>query len=76
MTDLCDRVQIHTGATTNAALKKHFKNLKPEPPQHVIAGRVLCIDCDEPISPARLAAKPNAARCTLCQSVYEGLHDE
>ena len=34
-------------------------------------GYGLCIDCGEPIAPARLAAYPMAPRCIECQQVYE-----
>jgi len=30
-----------------------------------------CVDCDEPIAPARLAAYPTAPRCIECQEVHE-----
>ena len=30
-----------------------------------------CIDCGEPIAPARLAAYPTATRCLECQQTYE-----
>jgi DnaK suppressor protein len=30
-----------------------------------------CIDCAEPIAPARLVAQPAANRCTACQSLRE-----
>lgn len=35
-------------------------------------GVVLCLDCEEPINPLRLAALPRAKRCTWCQSKLEG----
>ncbi len=31
----------------------------------------MCIDCEEPIDPARLAALPNVCRCVACQTVRE-----
>jgi DnaK suppressor protein len=31
----------------------------------------LCIDCEEPIAPRRLAAVPWAARCLSCQEIAE-----
>lgn len=30
-----------------------------------------CVDCGEPIAPARLLAQPIASRCTACQSAFE-----
>jgi DnaK suppressor protein len=36
------------------------------------AGRYgMCLDCGEPIAPARLAAQPWAPRCLACQSLHE-----
>lgn len=31
----------------------------------------LCLDCDEPIAAARLAAEPFAVRCAACQTLTE-----
>lgn len=31
----------------------------------------VCQDCGEELSPARLAARPDAVRCTLCQEEWE-----
>lgn len=31
----------------------------------------ICIDCGDPISPARLAAQPGAVRCIECQRDFE-----
>ena len=30
-----------------------------------------CVDCGEPIAPARLMAYPTAQRCVTCQGAYE-----
>jgi phage/conjugal plasmid C-4 type zinc finger TraR family protein len=32
---------------------------------------VLCVDCDNPIPPKRIAAMPSATRCIKCQSRSE-----
>ena len=42
-----------------------------EPAQQTVNGKVLCIDCDEPIAQGRLNAKSNAARCAVCQKDHE-----
>ena len=31
----------------------------------------LCVDCDEPIDPRRLAVDPMAERCVSCQQEHE-----
>ena len=35
----------------------------------------VCIDCDEPVPYARLAAYPTAKRCIRCQQTYEASRD-
>ncbi|MDX1376323.1 MAG: TraR/DksA C4-type zinc finger protein [Burkholderiales bacterium] len=35
----------------------------------------LCVDCNEPIAQARLAANPVARRCTDCQARHERLYN-
>ncbi len=36
----------------------------------------ICIDCHEPISEKRLKSYPNAARCILCQELFEERRQE
>lgn len=51
----------------NAALAR-----EQQPPQQFDDdGQVICIECGDRIAPARLAAKPDAARCTDCKSALE-----
>lgn len=35
------------------------------------AGERVCLGCDEVIDPRRIAAEPNAERCTGCESARE-----
>ena len=49
------------------ALAAHYAARRP--PQASPDG--LCVDCRDPIPPARLAARPDAARCAPCQAVHE-----
>lgn len=41
----------------------------------IIDGVRCCLDCEEPIPPARLKANPGAKRCTSCQSKKERRKD-
>ncbi|SNS16090.1 transcriptional regulator, TraR/DksA family [Humidesulfovibrio mexicanus] len=41
--------------------------------QLVIEGAVCCLECEEPIPLARLAAVPGCVRCAECQEEAEGL---
>lgn len=36
-----------------------------------IDGVICCCDCLEPIEPERLQARPNAARCIDCKTIWE-----
>lgn len=44
----------------------------PQEGQRMAAGRVVCLDCGEPIPAGRLAAVPGACRCVECQKEMEG----
>lgn len=71
MTDIYDRAQARELQNQQEAEARYRASLQPEPDQLVVAGVVICIDCDEPVQPARLKAKPNAARCISCQHIHE-----
>ncbi|GAB6037645.1 hypothetical protein JCM15519_38620 [Fundidesulfovibrio butyratiphilus] len=43
----------------------------PRQSQRTRAGRVVCLDCGEPIPAGRLAAVPGACRCVGCQTEYD-----
>jgi DnaK suppressor protein len=74
MPDLYDRAQEREQQNTEEAQARYRASLTPEPEQLVVGGVVLCIDCDDAVQPARLKAKPNAARCIHCQNQYEQEH--
>ena len=44
-----------------------FKRRHPQPKQIMVNGKVVCMDCEEPICEKRLAGLPHAARCIDCQ---------
>lgn len=50
---------------------KNTLNRHQDKQQFDEAGNVICIDCAELISPKRLAAKPDAARCVDCKTAHE-----
>lgn len=68
--DLLDEAKALEMAARDRALAEHFASVK-EPPQWVEDGVVYCIDCGTTITPERLQAKPYAARCIDCQTIYE-----
>lgn len=54
-----------TRAGIEQALQCHL-----EPPLEV-NGQRLCLDCDGPLSRARMQANPNAVRCVECQTDHD-----
>ncbi|NVK42130.1 MAG: TraR/DksA C4-type zinc finger protein [Oceanospirillaceae bacterium] len=67
--DDADRAKEIEQRDRRAAIEMASRHM--EPPQQIINGQVLCIDCDEPVQAERLQAKPNAARCIECQGFHE-----
>lgn len=76
MADLADisgpRIDFETELNVRAALDA----MLPDEPQVIIAGddgapMIICYDCEDPIPPQRLAAKPHATRCVDCQERRE-----
>ena len=75
MADFCDLAseaerQFKDAALANAGAVSQEVQLVDQ------AGRVVCIECGEPIPSARLAAMPGAVRCVECQEEYEGNRDD
>lgn len=70
MADLADEAQRQEQAILNAALAA--AQPRGQEPQRIKDGQVVCIDCGEPIPPARLAAVLGACRCAACQEDHEG----
>jgi len=70
MPDIIDDAQRHEAlflahALANVPQQEHGEQL-------VIEGVVCCMDCEEPIALARLAAVPGCVRCAGCQEEAEG----
>ena len=69
MADICDNadsvIQQHLQAALDAV---HATD--DEAPIY-INGVACCVDCEEPIPLARLAALPHCCRCIDCQEEYE-----
>lgn len=68
--DVCDQAQEIEEAERTAALRRA---LRPSPFDglRVRAVNGECLECGEPIPAARLAAQPDAVRCTACQGLRE-----
>ena len=62
--------QYHAEFFTELALEQHFLHLDTTA-QQISDGKVLCLDCNDEIPAARLAALPHCTRCIDCQTLYE-----
>ncbi|CAA0111633.1 RNA polymerase-binding transcription factor DksA [BD1-7 clade bacterium] len=69
--DIIDDAKAREEQDRARAIEHHNSQRKQEPAQQKAGRYVVCIDCCEPISAQRLAAKPNAARCIDCQGFLE-----
>ena len=75
VTDLKDGADEEAQAEIDSAdIGRHVAELRQieQARARLLAGRYgECIDCGEPIAPARLQAQPAASRCTACQTARE-----
>lgn len=65
MADECDQAQASEALHIQAALS--CIACRSDQEQEVRDGRVVCLDCGEPIPAARLRILPTACRCVVCQ---------
>ncbi|SEQ24361.1 transcriptional regulator, TraR/DksA family [Amphritea atlantica] len=72
MPDILDHAKELEMRQRQDALDNALKRSEPE--QDIRDGVVICISCGVDIQPARLKAKPNAARCIHCQQIEEQKH--
>lgn len=71
MTDVLDAAKDLEMRQRKQALDAQKKRAQ-EPPQDIDDdGTVYCLDCHNIVSPERLKAKPDAARCIHCQALHE-----
>lgn len=70
MPDICDDAQQAEAFVIQAALASMPRD-QPNEAQLVIAGVVCCLGCGDPIPIPRLAARPKATRCVVCQAEEE-----
>lgn len=71
--DYIDEAQMVEECERREALHRFLLRRAPEESQYrdPERGKVLCLDCDEPIPAGRLAAHPHATRCIECQQDYD-----
>lgn len=78
MADDIDRAQHYDELYRTQALNSHYDRRRKSTGLHRNpaggTGSSECIDCGEPIEPARLIAMPRAVRCVACQTKYERIH--
>ncbi len=71
MPDLTDQIQEQQAEFNAAVLAEHNRRNQIGQQNAVSrSGEIFCLDCEEPIPPARLAAQPNATRCTAGQTIF------
>lgn len=71
MTDIIDHAKDTEMLQRKHALEAQQQRAQ-EPPQDIDEdGTVYCLDCHDIVSPERLEAKPDAARCIHCQALHE-----
>lgn len=69
MTDALDIAKDNEMRARQHALDAQLN--KPSQQPREIKGIRYCLDCDEPINQARIAAYPKAALCVGCQEIAE-----
>jgi len=69
--DDADYAKINEQRDRDRALARALTRAEQPAQQIDETGQVICLDCGDPISPARLAARPDAARCTDCKTALE-----
>lgn len=68
--DIADRAQAAEERDRAIALEE-FKHRRLLPAGSLLPPPGICVDCEEPIDPRRLAAHPAAIRCIACQTAFE-----
>lgn len=70
--DVADEANRYNEQFQSIAMRNHLASRsRQEEEPLVIDGERCCIDCHDPIDPRRLAAKPDAVRCTECEAKKE-----
>jgi phage/conjugal plasmid C-4 type zinc finger TraR family protein len=71
MADDIDQAQQNDEFFRQQAIQAHFSGLSRTETQTFTSE---CVECGEPIEPARLTAMPKAIRCLDCQARHERLY--
>ena len=71
MPDLIDHAQAHELRLREQNIKAAQAGLEPSPGPIFIDGEACCRECEEPISPQRLAVIPDACLCIHCARQME-----
>lgn len=72
--DAADRADTEIESERAEGIRRATAALRPDVPQLLQHGDVICRTCGDPIPAARLAAFPFAVRCVACQQDHE--HDQ
>jgi len=71
MTDIADKASEREQQLNSDAMQAHRARVQAAETPRLKDGHRVCLDCDDPIDPRRLAANPAAVRCTECQLFHE-----
>lgn len=75
MSDVADTANDYAERLTAAAIARREAEARAARPTHQRirkdTGERVCMDCYEGIPAERLAAQPDAVRCTFCQEIFE-----
>jgi RNA polymerase-binding transcription factor DksA len=71
MADIVDNAQAREEMDRDIALRAVQERIAESFGKRDPNSDTLCIDCDEEIEPARLAAVPRTARCACCANAWE-----
>lgn len=67
--DIVDLAQQHEEMRRAIAIREALADPIRRP--DICFGIIACVDCDDPIDPDRLQARPAAVRCITCQEALE-----
>lgn len=69
--DEADRAKTLEQEDRQRALDAHANRSRETEQPREVDGVRICLDCGEPIDPARLQARPESVRCIWCKHIKE-----
>jgi phage/conjugal plasmid C-4 type zinc finger TraR family protein len=69
--DQFDQAQALEELHRDKALEAHRRSRRGDVSQLIIEGEICCRECNEPIEPERLKARPESVKCISCKVLEE-----